>query len=252
MLDTAFYHSTIRNTIVSFGQIFSDVSIRKVDNNKVTNKIIKVPLSYGPKEKWLRRLEEQPTLQGNPEIILPRMSFEITNYQYDAGRKLGSVENYVRAVVNDKPVKLFTPVPYNVTLSFYIMTKTQEDTLQILEQILPHFSPAVTVSFDVIPEIKIRQDVPISLTGVSTQDTWDGQFEQRRSIITTLQFEAKISLYGPLVEGKPIKRAIVDNSLNSRGEKTSDAVYTAEVDPFSVKNKYEEHEIIDNWELNNE
>lgn len=249
MLNTGpFYHGIIRNTVISFGKLFENLTILKVNNNKVTNKVIKVPMSYGPKEKWLRRLEEQPNLQGNPEITLPRMSFEITGYEYDAGRKLGSVENYVLGEVDGKPVKLFTPVPYNVMFSLHAMTKTQEDGLQIMEQILAHFSPAVTVSFLVIPELKITQNVPISILGVQTEDSWDGDFEQRRLIVTTFNFQAKISLYGPLVAGKPIKRTIIDNSINNVGTKTSDAIYTAEVNPFTVENKFQPHDIIDNWE----
>jgi hypothetical protein len=218
-----FYHGIVRKTIIAFGTLFEGLTIVYKDTDSKKVKQIKVPLQYAPKEKWLRRLTEDPDMTKNVATDLPRMSFEITSYKYDPARKLGSVENYITAQLNGKSVKLYTPVPYELGITMYAYTKTQEDALQILEQITPYFSPAMTVDVMMIPELKVTQKIPFTL-------------------IDPFQFTAKINMYGPIVEGKPIKRAIVDSSANPYFNETDDQTYRAEVNPFSA-NKYDDYTI---------
>jgi hypothetical protein len=245
-----FYHGIIRKTIVTFGRMFEGLSLVHYNANGTKAQHIKVPLQYAPKEKWLRRLQEDPAMTANVEIDLPRMSFEITGYNYDPARKLGSVENYITAQKDGKAVKLYTPVPYDLDIVLYSYTKTQEDALQILEQITPYFSPAVTANITVIDSLKVEQKIPFTLQGITTEDNWDGAFTERRMVIQTFKFNAKVNMYGPIIEGEPIKRAIVDSSVNPFFNKTDNAIYQAEVNPFSA-NEYDPH-TIDEFSINND
>lgn len=201
-----FYHGIIRKTIVAFGKMFSDVYIdRKQDDsvNGTTVQRLQIPISYAPKEKWLVRIEQDPELNNHTYVSLPRMSFEITGYNYDATRKLGKMQR-ISCSTETGSSDMFAPVPYNIDISLYILTKTQEDAMQIIEQILPTFGPEYTLSINAVPEMNIVQDIPIALNSVSVQDDYDGDFETRRFVTHTLTFTLKINLYGPVANNKRI------------------------------------------------
>jgi hypothetical protein len=231
MLDgNVYYHGTIRKAIVAFGRLFSDIYIDRKQGDSVSGTTIQrlqVPLSYAPKEKWLVRLDQQPDLENNVTMIsLPRMSFEINSYAYDSSRKL----NRMQQVKNDSLVttrtKVYTPVPYNIDISLYILTKTQEDGLQIIEQILPTFTPEYTLSINVVPEMDIIIDVPIILTGVSVVDEYDGNFQDRRFVTHTLNFEMKLNLFGPITEQGAVTR--VTTNIGENESTGTNRVYVAE------------------------
>jgi len=174
-----------------------------------------VPLAYAPKEKFLVRLEQQANLQDDREvsITLPRLGFEITGLSYDATRKLTKMQKTVRVKSNEEGKKLnfnYTPVPYNISFSLYSFTATAENGLQIVEQILPFFQPDYTVSIRVIPEMNLIRDVPIILNGVNYEDTYNGEFTQRRAVIYTLNFTAKTYIYGPMSNQGIIKTVQAD------------------------------------------
>lgn len=201
-----FYHGTIRKTIVAFGRLFSDIYIDRKQGDSVNGELaqrLQVPISYAPKEKWLVRIEQDPDLENHTYTTLPRMSFEITGYSYDATRKLPKMN---KLICNDgtQSNSTFTPVPYNVDISLYILTKTQEDAMQILEQILPTFAPEYTLALNAVPDMNIIQDVPIALNSVTLQDEYDGDFATRRFVTHTLTFTLKLNLFGYVNNNKPI------------------------------------------------
>ena len=225
-----FYHGSIRKTIVAFGRLFSDVYIdRKQDDsvNGTTVQRLQIPISYAPKEKWLVRIDQDPNLENNTYVTLPRMSFEITGYNYDATRKLPKMN---KILCNDgtNSNSVFTPVPYNIDISLYVLTKTQEDAMQILEQILPTFAPEYTLSINAVPEMNIIQDIPIALNNVSLQDEYDGDFATRRFVTHTLTFTLKTNLFGSVQNNKPILQAGA-NITNEEFVTTSN--YTVVGDP---------------------
>lgn len=194
------YHGTIKATIVAFGHMFSNIFIDRRKDNSVSGEIIQrlqIPLTYSPKEKWLVRTEQDPTLENHTYTSLPRMAFEVTNYQYDSTRNLNKM-NQITCQTENGTLSVFSPVPWNLNISLYILTKNQEDALQILEQILPIFSPAYTFSIKTIPEMDIVQNVPFIINGVSVMDEYDGDLETRRFVTHQLDFTAKLSLYGPV------------------------------------------------------
>lgn len=190
---TPFYHGTIRSVIVTFGYLFSNVRFQR-KNGATVEQTITVPIAYSQKEKWVHSIETVPEGGAGVYTSLPRMGFEITGYSYDSSRKLNKM-NSVHCTVDDTRTVIATPVPYNVDISLYFATKTQEDGLQILEQILPAFTPEMIVKVNSVPALGITQDIPFVLNSVSVQDDYEGDFETRRFVTHTLTFTAKINLF---------------------------------------------------------
>jgi len=225
-----FYHGIIRKTIVAFGRLFSDVYIDRKQGDSVNGDTIQrlqVPIAYAPKEKWLVRIDSDPTLENHTYVSLPRMSFEITGYSYDAQRKLSKM-NKISCITADGSSDTLTPVPYIVDISLYVLTKTQEDGLQIIEQILPTFGPEYTLSINAVPEMNIVQDVPVALNSVSVSDEYDGDFQTRRFVTHTLTFQLKINLFGNVNDSKRIYTTNANIGLN---EPNITRIFTAEGDP---------------------
>jgi len=210
MFGTHFYNEGLRKLTIAFGQIFNNVIIQNTSSTGAITKRIRVPLAYAPKEKFLVRIEQQANLQSDREVAvtLPRMGFEITGLQYDATRKLNKMQKTIR-VKSGEDGKVrnynYAPVPYNISFNLYSFTATAENGLQIIEQILPYFQPEYTVTMNVIPELDIKRDIPIILNSVNYEDTYNGEFTQRRAVIYTLSFTAKTYLYGPMSKQGVIK-----------------------------------------------
>jgi hypothetical protein len=197
MLGTYYYHEIIKKTIVSFGTLFNNIHIRHKDKQGNDNEEIQVLLSYGPRQKFLARLEEQSELNKPVTMTLPRMSFEMTSIQYDPTRKSGVTQTF-KASDGTKLKKVYLPVPYNVGLELNIITKLNDDALQIIEQILPFFQPAFSITVDLVDSIGEKKDIPIVLDNISFQDDYEGDFSTRRALIYTLSFTAKTYLFGPI------------------------------------------------------
>ena len=209
-----FYHETVRSIIVGFGTLFNDIHVVRKNNSGVITQSMKVPLAYGPKQKWLTRLDQDAGLDSKVAITLPRLGFEITGLSYDAARKINKMQKTIRVKTNEADGKIMNfnraPVPYNINFSLYSFTSTAENGLQIIEQILPFFQPEYTVTMNVIPELDIKRDIPIVLNGVNYEDTYNGEFTQRRAVIYTLSFTAKTYLYGPMTNQGVIKTVQAD------------------------------------------
>jgi len=199
-----YYHGAIRKTIVAFGRLFSDIKIARQGNDGNVAQTIQVPLAYAPKEKWLVRIDSDPNLTNNVYTTLPRLSFEITGYHYDASRKTNKMNKIVcKDLTNSaNPIAktVFSPAPYNIDINLYILTKTQEDSMQILEQILPVFNPEYTLSINALPALEIVQDVPVILNSIAAEDNYDGSFQERRFVTHTLSFTIKTNIYGPVTD----------------------------------------------------
>jgi hypothetical protein len=233
-----FYHATVRNSIVVFGKLFNNVYIKRDNANGTANQFVKVPITYGPKEKWLVRSQNDPDLDRPVEIVLPRMTFEITDFQYDAARKLHSMNQLVIEddVDGEKRKTQYVPVPYNLGITMYVISKTQEDALQIIEQILPFFTPHYNLTVNLNPDMGFKFDVPTVLTSVNLQDDYDGQFEIKRTVVYTLQFTMKTQMFGPITSTSVIKTVNANilqetQALDGTMETSTLRNYTATVDP---------------------
>lgn len=204
--NNVYYHGIIRKTIVAFGRLFSDIYIDRKQGDSVNGDTIQrlqIPISYAPKEKWLVRIDQDPSLENHTYVSLPRMSFEITGYNYDASRKMNKM-NKIVCHSDGSSSTMLSPVPYNIDISLYVLTKTQEDALQIIEQILPTFTPEYTLAINAIPEMNVIQDVPIALNSITVMDEYDGAFDMRRFVTHTLTFTLKTNIFGAVSNGKPI------------------------------------------------
>ena len=199
MLGTYFYHEITRKTVIAFGTLFNDIYVRHEDGAGNDISEMKVPVSYGPRQKFLARIQQQPELNKATQITLPRMSFEISSIQYDPTRKSGITQTF-KAKDGEQMKKVFMPVPYNLGFELNILTKLQDDGLQILEQILPFFQPGFTLSVDLVKSIGEKRDIPMVLQSITQQDDYEGDFATRRALIYTLQFTAKTFMFGPIAD----------------------------------------------------
>lgn len=211
MLGTYYYHEIMRKTIVSFGTLFNQIYIRHDDTAGNTYSELKVPLAYGPAQKFLARLEQQADLNKPVQTTLPRMSFEMTSVNYDSTRKVGVTQTF-KASDGTNMKKVYMPVPYNVGFELNILTKLNDDALQIVEQILPYFQPSFNLTVDLVKSIGEKRDIPIVLDSINFQDDYEGDFSTRRALIYTLNFTAKTYLFGPVAESSEglIKKVQVD------------------------------------------
>jgi hypothetical protein len=214
MLNRHFYHEIIRKTIIGFGTLFNNIELRRVDKSGKLIQTIKVPLGYGPREKFLARIEAEPNLDpASPmQIQLPRIAFELKGISYDSSRKLSPIQ-ICKTPIEGESTKVYThytPVPYNLDFELSIISKNNDDAVQILEQILPFFQPQFNITIKLIEETSELKDIPILLNTVNIQDDYEGDFRQRRSLVYTLNFVAKTYLYGPVTTSDVIKRVNTD------------------------------------------
>ena len=212
MLGQQFYHETIRRMVVTFGTIFNNIHLVRKDNNGNVVQKMKVPLAYGPQQKFIRRLDQDASLDSKVAITLPRLGFEIQNLAYDPARKLNRVQKFKKTknATTKQVDSQFMPVPYNLDFELYAMAKQSDDALQIIEQIVPYFQPDYTVTINDMSDMGIKRDVPIILNSINYEDSYRGDFNERRAIIYTLNFTCKFYLYGPVTSDKVIKQVQVD------------------------------------------
>ncbi len=233
---SVYYHGIIRKSIVAFGRLFSDIYIDRKEGDSVsgtTVQRVQVPLAYAPKEKWLVRIEQDPELKNNTYTTLPRMSFEITGYTYDSVRKVNRMQKITCGSGLESLNYVYTPVPYNIDIALYVLTKTQEDGLQIIEQILPTFTPEYTLAVKTVQDMNIVLDVPVILNSVSVQDDYDGDFQTRRFVTHTLNFTIKTSLFGP-ISGQGVINQVNANVGQNENFQNPNRVYVAEGDPATA------------------
>jgi hypothetical protein len=235
MLDgNVYYHGVIRKAIVAFGSLFSDIYIDRKQGDSVNGNTVqrlRVPLAYAPKEKWLVRIDQDPTLENHTLTSLPRMSFEIIAYTYDSVRKVNRMQQIKCGKGEDTADYIRTPVPYNIDLSLYIITKTQEDALQVMEQILPYFTPEYTLTINAIDDMNIKMDVPVVLNSVIVSDEYDGDFQTRRFVMHTINFQMKVNLFGPVTTQNVITNIAGVNMSTNKDFSSPAATYTATGDP---------------------
>ena len=232
-----FYHEILRKTVVSFGTLFNNISIKHENSSGDVISEIKVPLAYGPTQKFLARLEQSPDLNKPVQMTLPRMSFEFIGLNYDAQRKVTTTQTFLTSSASNKTQekKSYMPVPYNMEFELSIMTKLNDDMLQIIEQILPYFQPSYNLSVNLVEEIGEKRDIPIILGSISMNDDYEGDFTTRRALIYTLRFTAKIYLFGPVSSAsqdviKKVSIGYISASSSGSDSKTGgrDLVYSVE------------------------
>ena len=215
MLGSHFYNQIVRKNIIAFGTLFNNITMKSSDPD--TGEVLeesKVPLAYGPKQKFLVRIGENAS-SSKVAITLPRIYFEMTGVEYDSSRKTSPIQKYKTIIAdNGNEVKVqYVPVPYNISFELGIIAKSQDDALQILEQILPYFQPSFSVTLNMIPDMNEKKDIAIVLNNIGTEDEWDDSFLNRRYIVYTLNFTMKSYLYGPYSTSNIIRKAIIHETI---------------------------------------
>ena len=220
MFGHTFYHETLRKYVIIFGTLFNEIHFYRTDDAGNRHQKIRVPLSYGPREKTLARLEGDPNLDRETAINLPRMSFEMTGLAYASERKLNTIRRVTSLADGSEQSKLrnmYQPVPYDIAFQLNIMVNRAEDGTKIIEQIMPFFTPEFTVTANILPEMNYKLDVPVILDSLNMQDTYEADFVTRRALIYEADFTLKGYFFGPVSKSGIITRAntqfFIDTSL---------------------------------------
>lgn len=216
MFGSHYDHGALRKYIIMFGRMFNDIDIVRKDNDGNATQAIRVPIAYGPKEKFLARLNQDPNLDRKVATQLPRLSFEITDMSYSANRGLNKLQRNTSVGTNNQAMSSqFTPVPYDINITLYGMFANNEDAVQVVEQILPYFRPEFTHSVKLVPETGHYYDIPTVLQGMSIEDSYEADYQTRRAIIYSFNFTVKGYIFGPVSTKGVIKRSIVDIGIPS-------------------------------------
>lgn len=232
MLDH-FYWSTTKKALIVFGNMFNHITIDRRNSDGDITQTLKVPITYASRQKFLARMDVVPDTDRQVEVILPRMAFEMTDgMQYDPSRKTNSLHRNRKVASTTQLNSQYTGVPYNIPVSLYVYAKNQEDALQIVEQILPYFTPDFNVSLKAVPDMDIIQDMAFILNNVSYEDQYEGDFNDRRAVFWTLSFTIKLTYYGPMRTQGVILRSIANtiitaNVYDNANAETITNVYTS-------------------------
>ena len=234
-----FYNEILRRTIISFGTLFNAITIKQTNASDDIVNTIRVPLAYGPTQKFLARLEQSPDLNKPTAMTLPRMSFEFTGLTYDGSRKVTTTQQYTVKDPNDgsESKKVYMPVPYNMQFELSIMSKLNDDALQIVEQILPYFQPSYNLTVELVDAIQEKRDIPIILENITMQDDYDGDFTTRRVLLYTLRFTAKTYMFGPATSAtKDIIKKSTISYLTGTDTANTQRSLSYSTEPRAIKN----------------
>lgn len=213
-----YYHSIFRKSIIAFGSLFNNLLIKRAATDGENLETIKVPVKYGPTQKYLAMIASEPTPERNAvQLPLPHMSFEIKGIQYDSSRKLVPTQftksrpgSSTSSDTAGAQFSQYVPVPYNLNVELAVIAKNQNDGLQIIEQILPSFHPSLNISIEVVEATKEERDISVVLNSIDYVDEYEGDFDQRRLLLWTLSFTVKTYLFGPVDIQKDIRTAKVE------------------------------------------
>ena len=210
MLGAYTYNKIIRKCVIGFGTLFNNIECRKEKTDGTIYSRLKVPLAYGPRQKFLARLEQQADLNQKVAITVPRLSFEMTGISYDSARKLAPITMNLQTGDKDTVRRQYTPVPYNIDFELNVISKTNDESLEILEQIVPIFQPSYQMTIKLVDEMKDYRDIPIILNSINYSDDYEGSFDDRKITLVTMSFTCKTYIFGPVGTQGPIKKAKAD------------------------------------------
>ena len=227
------YHSAIRKYIIMFGNMFNDIDVVRFNKAGESTQQIRVPISYGPKEKYLAKLRTDPDARREIAMVLPRLSFELVSMNYAPERVLNRTHKQIgKGGGNNTLRQTWTPAPYDLDMTLYAMFANNEDAVQVAEQIIPYFRPEWTNSVKIVPELNTYVDVPTILTAMSIEDTYDTDFDSRRAIIYTFNFRIKAYIFGPVTNRGIIRRSFVNQFIPQANTATGNVVISTSDTPL--------------------
>jgi hypothetical protein len=214
--------------------MFNNITIQRTDAEGNVVQLQKVPLSYSPKQKFLTKIRQQPNVDTqNVQVLLPRMGFEMISLDYDPNRKISPIQQSRTINSSTAANAQYAPTPYNVNMILYVYAKNQDDGLQVIEQILPYFNPDYNLTIKAVPQLNIKNDLPIILNSLGFEDDYEGDLTTRRSIIWTLSFVMKLNFYGPVSKQGVIKKT-TSNIFNDKELTSQQQIITVQPDPVTA------------------
>lgn len=245
------YHGSIRKAVVAFGTVFNNIHIQRKTSDGELKQTLKVPLSYGPKQKWLSRIRQNPDFKGDSrvEISVPRLAFNIESLERDVARGVTATTQRQVSVNNNTSLNMqYTPVTWKLNFGLFVFTKNQDDNLQIVEQILPFFNPEYNIRYNEMPDMNLVHDYPIVLESVMPDNDWEGDLMSENTLTWQLNFTTKINIFGPIYKQGLIRRAIANVYPNKPGyEDQGGERYTVELNPFDA-DPTDDYDILEQWE----
>lgn len=212
MFGSIFQNNITRKVITSFGSLFTNITVVRYNDNGSENERFVVPIQFGQKEKYQQAIQGDPMQDKHVQVTVPIIAYNIMGMKYDAERKqISTIQNF--NVVSPGNLNTnYMSVPYNYDFEVYVFVRTLYDGFQILEQILPFFTPDYTLKINLMPTMNITKDVPLILDRIDFDITeYEGQRDtETRYIQFTLSFTAKAWLFGPVKTGGVIKEAITN------------------------------------------
>ncbi len=209
--DQTFYYKLLRKYVTLFGNMFNNIHvIRRAIDTDVEIEKIKVPITYAPKEKYVTRLASDPDLLKSTQITLPRISYQMSGISYDKARKQNSLIRTAAASTTSRATSQFMGVPYDIDFDLFIYARNIDDGNQIIEQILPYFTPDYTVTINPVPAVGFMKDIPIIMNSIADNTTYEGNFDSIRYVYWTLKFTVKGYFYGPISTPKIIRKSIAN------------------------------------------
>lgn len=215
MIEKPYYYGTIKRLTTAFGSIFNKIHIERVDGNNETIDVIKVPLMYMDKERFVIRATQSNGIDGDVKVkeTLPAIGFEMQGIEYDAMRKTNTLNRMTLKHSADSKEYMFNRVPYNIRFAVYIAVRRIDDGLRIVEQILPYFTPELGMRIqDIEGAENIVSDIPVTLDSVDYVGDTEGSFSERRTILWSLNFTMRAHLYTNREVSNVIKTYTVDLS----------------------------------------
>lgn len=205
----ALYNRVIRKIVIGFGNLFDNIKLYRFDSDQNTTEQVLVPIAYATKERYVMRLQDDPNLDKKVKLSLPRMSFEMAGLKYDSTRKQNTnLKNFKET--EDGILQQYLPVPYDFDFNLYIYVRNIEDGTQIIEHILPFFTPDYTIKLNLIPEMGIIKEIPVVLNSTTHDIIYEGPRENdTRMVIWTLNFTVKGFIFGKTSETNVIKNSII-------------------------------------------
>lgn len=206
------YNKIIRKLTVAFGNVFNNLTLVRYNPDLSEQERFLIPIAYATKELYVMRLQEDPNLDKKVQITLPRLSYVLNGISYDVSRKQNTnLKNFASST--NGSVSQYNFVPYDFDFSLFLYVRNIEDGIQLMEKIIPYFTPDYTLKLNLIPDLGITKEIPIVLKDTNYEVVYEGDVHSdTRMVIWTLNFTVKGYLFGGI---SPLSSGLIRTSITN-------------------------------------